>query len=124
MAGSTKDGLGIGQKLSELHDYIDVLSPMMYPSHYGAGEFGIKDPNSSPYETVFHSVGDTRRNLEGTGVELRPFFQDFSLGVKYTAERVRAQIDAAADQGVHEWLLWNPRCRYTKEALLPSGSSQ
>jgi len=119
LAATQKGGLGIGQDLSEILNHIDVLSPMMYPSHYGPGSYGLKDPNRSPYETIQNSVKDTLKVLEDKSVTLRPFFQDFSLGVKYTEKMVRAQIQAAMDQGVGEWLLWNPGCRYTRGALLP-----
>lgn len=121
LSGSYTHDLGIGQRLRDLLMHVDVISPMMYPSHYASGEFGLKDPNSSPYETVYRSIADTKKVLAGTNVELRPYLQDFSLGVKYTAERVRAQIEAANDQGIDEWLLWNPACHYTREALLPKG---
>jgi hypothetical protein len=119
LAGSNAGGMGIGQKLTHLLDYIDVLSPMMYPSHYAPMEYGIEDPNSAPYETVSRSAQDTLEMLKDTGVELRPWLQDFSLGVRYTEEHVRAQIEALRDLGVDEWMLWNPSCRYTKKALLP-----
>lgn len=119
LTGSTGDGMGIGQKLDSLLANVDAVSPMMYPSHYYPGEFGLKDPNSSPYETVYYSLRDTERVLAGRSVELRPWLQDFSLGVKYGPEEVRAQISAAADIGVNEWLLWNPACRYTRGGLRP-----
>ena len=119
LAGSYKNDLGIGQKLSDLTSHVDVISPMMYPSHYAPSEYGLRDPNSSPYPTVLRSVDDTLNALKGTKVQLRPYFQDFSLGVKYTARHVRDQIEAAAAHGVEEWLLWNPSCHYTKEALMP-----
>jgi len=120
LAGSYDNDLGIGQRLSRLLDHVDAVSPMMYPSHYGAGEFGIEDPNSAPFEVVDRSVRDTLKMLEGKNVQLRPFLQDFSLGVKYTEELVRAQIEAVTGNNVNEWLLWNPRCRYTKNALIPA----
>lgn len=119
LVGSYDNDLGIGQKLTELLSHIDVISPMMYPSHYYPGEYGIKDPNNSPYETVFRSIKDTRKVLGQSKVELRPYLQDFSLGVKYDAKKVRDQIHAAEDQGVYEWLLWSPSCNYTRGALLP-----
>jgi hypothetical protein len=119
LVGSTGDDMGIGQKLVELLDDVDAVSPMMYPSHYAAGELGIKDPNRTPYETIFYTVRDTQKLMTGRPVALRPYLQDFSLGVKYTPRLVRDQIQAAADLGVNEWLLWSPSCRYTKEALEP-----
>lgn len=120
LVGSYDNDLGIGQKLTQILSHVDVISPMMYPSHYGAGEYGIADPNSSPYETVFRSIKDTRKVLlkANSQVELRPYLQDFSLGVKYDAKKVRDQIQAAADQGIHEWLLWSPSCNYTRDAML------
>lgn len=114
--------LGIGQKLPVLAPHVDVISPMMYPSHYGKGEYGISEPNDFPFATVHRAVSDTLESIKGTGARLAPFLQDFSLrgkNVTYTADRVREQIEAAEDQGVLEWMLWNARCRYTREALMP-----
>jgi hypothetical protein len=126
LTGSYDNDLGIGQKLSELLSHVDVISPMMYPSHYAAGEYGLKDPNSSPYETVFRSIKDTRKVLKhaNSTVELRPYLQDFSLGVKYDAAKVRDQIEAAQDQGIHEWILWSPSCHYTRGALRKKGEEK
>lgn len=120
LAGSDTGDLGIGQQLSRLYTHVDVVSPMMYPSHYAPGEYGIKEPNRSPYETVHRSISDTKKIMKDQSVELRPYLQDFSLGMKYKAKEVRDQIQAAADQGIYEWLLWNPGCRYTQDALLPN----
>jgi hypothetical protein len=123
LVGSSNDDMGIGQKLSRLYSHVDAVSPMMYPSHYAPGEYGIKDPNSSPYETIYRSISDTKKMLKDVPVQLRPYLQDFSLGVKYTPKHVRDQIQAAADLGINEWLLWNPQCRYTKGGLLPKNTS-
>ncbi|MFN0117409.1 MAG: putative glycoside hydrolase [Elusimicrobiota bacterium] len=122
LTGSYDDDMGIGQKMDRMISHVDIISPMMYPSHYYPGEFGLKDPNSSPYETIYRSIKDTKKVLKNSPVQLRPWLQDFSLGVKYTANHVRDQIEASADQGVGEWLIWNPLCRYTKAAYLPSGN--
>jgi hypothetical protein len=97
---------------------------MMYPSHYAKGEYGIKDPNSSPYETVHRSIQDTLGVTKATSVQVRPYLQDFSLGVRYTPKMVREQIRAANDLGIGEWLLWNPACHYTRGALLDQGKQQ
>jgi hypothetical protein len=123
LVGSSGGDMGIGQRLSKLAAHVDVVSPMMYPSHYAPGEYGIKDPNSSPYETIYRSISDTKKMLKDVPVQLRPYLQDFSLGVKYTPQHVRDQIQAAADLGINEWLLWNPQCRYTKGGLLPKNTS-
>lgn len=119
LAATFNNDMGIGQKLDRLIGDIDVVSPMMYPSHYGVGVFGYDEPNDHPYEVIRRSVRDTLKILEGSGVGLRPFFQDFSIRgkMKYTPDMVRKQIKAAEDLGVKDWMLWNAKCRYTKEAL-------
>jgi len=49
--------------------------------------------------------------------KIRPYLQDFSLGHYYGKDEVRAQIQACYDNDIGDWLLWNPRCVYTRAAL-------
>ena len=49
--------------------------------------------------------------------ELRPWLQDFDLGATYTADMVRAQIQATYDSGLDSWMLWDPNNRYSPAAL-------
>jgi len=110
--------MGIGQKIVDLTtEDIDAICPMVYPSHYNPGEYGLPNPNAEPYKTVFYSVSGAVRRLGIKSKKLRPYLQDFSLGKKYTAAEVRAQIQACYDAGVYQWLLWDPNCKYTPEAL-------
>jgi hypothetical protein len=116
------DDLGIGQRLELIAPHVDYISLMSYPSHYSAGNYGISDPEKDPYKTVSLSLKDAQRRIAGTGAKLRPWIQDFTLRVPYTPVEVRAQIDAAEDLGINEWLLWNARNRYTEDALrVPKG---
>ncbi|HOJ76945.1 MAG TPA: putative glycoside hydrolase [Bacillota bacterium] len=107
--------LGIGQRFEKIAANVDIVCPMVYPSHYIPGNFGLKNPNLAPYETVFRSVGDAMKRLEETGntnTTIRPWLQDFSLGSRYGREQIQAQIKALNDLGIKEWLFWNPSCRY------------
>jgi hypothetical protein len=110
-------GMGIGQHLAQLATLVDYVSPMMYPSHYRKGELGIKDPNREPYKTIRRGLKDAVARLGPEAWRLRPYFQDFSLGVRYRDEQVRAQILAAESLGVLNWVLWNPQNRYTWSAV-------
>ncbi len=113
-----KDDVGIGQKFKNIVENIDYISPMIYPSHYAKGSYGMADPDSQAYKTIFLSLRDANQQIKGTNCKIRPWLQDFSLGTTYGASEVRAQIKAVYAQGLDEWLLWNPRCSYTKKALL------
>jgi hypothetical protein len=114
--------VGIGQVWESFIDQVDVALPMVYPSHYWTGSFGFEEPNAYPYEIVRRALRDAISRsalVEGAGT-VRPWLQDFSLGQPpYGAPEVRAQIQAAYDAGVEEWILWNPGSRYTESALIP-----
>ncbi len=116
---ATRD-LGIGQIPKRLSKYVDAIYPMVYPSHYGPGEYGLEDPNSSPGATVEWSLSDFRRELKQSKAELIPWLQDFSYGRTYGLADVRAQIEAARLMGARGYLLWNPLGIYTPGALAPA----
>jgi len=119
---SVQNDMGIGQRWEELASVTDVLLPMIYPSHFAHGSYGIPVPNADPYRTVRTALGYAVRRsaqIEGSAA-IRPWLQDFSLGSpRYGPEEVRAQIEATYDAGVREWILWNPGSRYTIDALEP-----
>jgi hypothetical protein len=122
LALSADDDLGIGQKLALVVPHLDYVCPMIYPSHYGRGSLGVAHPNASPYQTVFRALRDGNKRLKAIpnhNCRMRPWLQDFSLGVRYGEKQVRAQIDAARANGVQEYLLWNAANRYTTAALVP-----
>lgn len=117
--------MGIGQRWEAFVDAADVVLPMTYPSHYAPGSYGFKSPNARPYEILAHALGDAKRRSSGIpgAARIVPWYQDFTLGPpRYGATQVRAQIRAGYDNGFHEWMLWNPGSRYTREALQPEGS--
>lgn len=119
---ATRD-VGIGQVWESFIDVVDVALPMVYPSHYWKGSYGFEEPNAYPYEIVRKALRDALERsaaLEGAGAT-RPWLQDFTLGPpRYEAPEVRAQIQAAHDLGIMEWVLWNPSSRYTEDALEPA----
>jgi hypothetical protein len=103
--------LGIGQDVALIAKHVDVISPMLYPNHYTAGELGIQDPEADPSQTVALSMGSFRSQLvKAPNVKIRPWLQDFG---GYGLSQVRAQIDAARSQGSVGWMLWNAAMEYT-----------
>lgn len=108
---SMKGDEGIGQQLESVAAPFDVLSPMIYPSHFAKGEYGIANPNASPYEIIKKSLNDYKKRLPKTII--RPWLQAFSLnGIRYTAEQLKAQIKATREVGYQGFLLWNAGNKY------------
>ena len=109
--------LGIGQRPGLMAPYLDNIYPMVYPSHYGSGEYGIDDPNANPGATVMMSLRHFRRALRGTDTKIIPWLQDFTLGRTYSLADVQAQIRAARSVRAGGYLLWNAAGVYTVDAL-------
>lgn len=125
----------VGQIYGEMAKHLDYISPMIYPSHYGDGNYGIEHPDMQPYEIISAALEDSKKELYFAGLEgdrvaqVRPWLQDFTATwlthhVDYGPDQVRAQIQATYDAGYDEWLLWDASCRYTWDGLLTPEAAQ
>jgi hypothetical protein len=114
---SATRNMGIGQRPKQLGPYLDAIYPMVYPSHFGPGEYNLPDPNAQPGRTVGLALRDFDGKLTGLDTRLVPWLQDFSLGRAYTLADVQDQIEAARDAGTEGYLLWNAAGVYTRGAL-------
>jgi hypothetical protein len=122
--GSTSNDMGIGQYWEGISNVVDYICPMMYPSHYGRGVYGLNVPDANPYETIYKCTEDSldRNALIPTPAGIRPWIQDFTAGwvkghINYGEKEVRAQIKALEDNGINEFLLWNAANKYTEAAI-------
>jgi hypothetical protein len=117
---SARNDMGIGQLWEKMVDATDVLLPMVYPSHFARGSYGIAHPNAAPFEIIRTSMQHAVRRTAGVpnAASIRPWLQDFTLGQpRYGPAHVRAQIDGVYAAGLDEWVLWHPGSSYTVEAL-------
>ncbi len=111
---TAKDDGGIGQRWEDVAAIVDVVSPMLYPSHYDPGWYGFETPNQYPGELVDRALSDGMERLPRRTV-VRPWLQDFA----YDAPQVRAQIEITEQYGLG-WMLWNAASEVTVEALRPA----
>ena len=112
--------MGIGQKWEMFVDRADVVLPMVYPSHFAPGTYGLASPNAHPYTTIDRAIKDMKRRSASIphAARIVPWYQDFTLGPPhYNAAEVRAQIRAGYANGIASWILWNPGSRYNEDAL-------
>ncbi|MGM7700906.1 putative glycoside hydrolase [Pseudalkalibacillus sp. Hm43] len=112
---------GIGQNFTKIASHVDVISSMIYPSHW-TSYFGIAKPDLEPYRLVTEYAKMENKKL----AELenpptsRPWIQDFTasyLGAGnyrvYGKAEVEAQIRALNENGIKEFLLWDAGNTYT-----------
>lgn len=107
-------GLGVGQRASDAARYFDVVSPMVYPSHYASGNFGFENPAEEPYRVVLRTLESGKKFLPASStLVIRPWIQDFNLGAVYDRSKVQDEIRAIKDAGFGDtWMAWNPDNRY------------
>lgn len=117
--GSLEDDMGLGQYWEAVSSKVDYISPMMYPSHYGKGVYGLAVPDANPYKTIFYSTRDSinrNNNIDNPAI-IRPWIQAFTAKwvkghINYGVEEIRKQVQALKDLGVEEYILWSPTNRY------------
>ena len=120
------DDMGIGQVLEDLAQFVDVICPMVYPSTYvrGGGIPGYREAVPYPYHIVYYNVRRALERIADSDATIRPWLQDFPDyaydGRVYSPSEIRAQIQAARWAGAPGWMLWDPRVRYTLQALRPA----
>ncbi|MDJ0330607.1 putative glycoside hydrolase [Planococcus sp. S3-L1] len=121
-AATLPEAPGIGQNFSKISENVDVISSMIYPSHW-TSYFGIAKPDLEPYQLVTEYAkveNQVLASLDSAPVS-RPWLQDFTasyLGAgnykRYGKVEVEAQIKALNDQGIEEFLLWNAGNSYSE----------
>ena len=115
---------GIGQKFTNIADHVDVISPMIFPSHWVNGAFGVKDPDKQPYDIVtqYMKIENGYVKELNPSPTSRPWIQAFTadyLGEGnfqlYTADVISQEIKALKEAGIKEYLLWNAASQYSTE---------
>ncbi len=131
--GSETDVQTVGQDYTALGQTVDAISPMVYPSHYANGVFGLKVPDANPYETVSAAMQGSIEELQGIPeaqrAVVRPWLQAFTATwvpghISYNGTQIREQIQAVYDAGYEEWILWNAANRYSSDGLLAGEEEQ
>jgi hypothetical protein len=124
LTASATGDLGIGQVWEDFITVADVVLPMVYPSHYYRGSYGLAVPNAEPYRVVRNALMEAieRSRPYANAATIRPYLQAFTLGrrkPRYTPHEIREQIRAAEELGIETWVLWNPRSVYQRDSLKP-----
>jgi len=115
--------LEVGQWWEKISPHVDVVLPMVYPSHYPRGSLGLAVPNAEPYKVLNIAISRARQRDQKLGIKtaehIRPWLQAFTLGKPpYGPAEIEAQKKGTYDSGYDGWVLWNPGSKY--ELFLPA----
>ena len=117
----------VGQDYKEMSSNLDYICPMVYPSHYANGSYGIPIPDAEPYRTVKAAMNAASKELSDLSEDKRAinrvWIQDFTASwvdghIKYGKQQIRDQIRGAYEAGYDEWILWNAAVNYKRDILL------
>lgn len=87
----------VGQNYAELSEYLDYISPMIYPSHYGPYNYNIPVPDAEPYLLVLTALQSSKKVLAGipvtsiSGNELQDYTTE-ELAALEPMAGIRAQV--------------------------------
>ena len=120
--GSLPDDMALGQHWESVSNVVDYICPMIYPSHYGRGVYGLPVPDAYPYKTVYHCTQDSiNRNANiDTPAMIRPWIQAFTAKwvkghINYGPKEIELQVQALRDLGIEDYILWSPTNKYRIE---------
>jgi len=103
-----------GQDIVAMAKHCDVLSPMIYPSHF-FGMDGIAHPGDAPEHFIGESMDRFKLITKDSGVVIRPWLQAFAWRTKtYSPKYVEVQIEVAKQRGGIGFLFWNANNDYSK----------
>jgi hypothetical protein len=115
--------LEVGQWWEKISPVVDVVLPMVYPSHYPHGDLGLAVPNAEPHKVLYIALSRAKERDKKLGIatpeHVRPWLQAFTLGKPpYGPAEIEAQKTGTYDAGYNGWVLWSPGSKY--EPFLPA----
>lgn len=96
----------IGQKVENFAQLVDVLYPMLYPSHFYHQPARI----ANPYQTIYDGLSNAKkRSLSTTRVVgwIQGFTMSISSSGKSLKDYIKAQIEASVDSKSNGFVVWN-----------------
>lgn len=102
----------IGQDMEEFAGIVDVICPMVYPSHYGTRFYRNVERRFRPYKIVRDS-GFRSLYITGGNALIRPYLQAFNLlSPTWGPEYIQFQVKGARESGCSGFIFWNAGGNY------------
>lgn len=105
----------IGQNVPKFADSIDVLCPMLYPSHFEPYKIHARDP----YGIIYKSLSSLKKIMNHEiPFEVVTYIELFNYRYDFTEEQlhgyIHSQIKAIEDAGGDGWYAWSARNNYDR----------
>ena len=114
--GWYRTGARTGQEVEVLADYVDVICPMFYPSHFRQSFLAEEPAQERPYR-IYRQGSYRNKIIAHNKVIIRPWTQAFYIPVSYdkrfyNEDYVQRQIIGIKDSIDEGYVYWNNSGRY------------
>lgn len=107
-----------GQDVVSLAYFCDVMSPMIYPSHFFGDFDGYMDPGDAPEHFIQAGMERFNSITQDTGVVIRPWLQAFAWRTKsFGPNYILIQVATERAQHGGGFMLWNAGNVYKAPAV-------
>ena len=109
--GWYRSGTRTGQDVELMSEYVDVICPMFYPSHFEQSFLDYSPYEERPYRIFFY--GSYRNTVIGRNrIVVRPWLQAFYMGVRYDRkyydkDYVSREVYGVRDGVDRGYMYWN-----------------
>jgi hypothetical protein len=124
---SSTEAAMLGQNYEEMAKYLDYICPIIYPSNFEEGIYGVEYPDLEPYQIVSEVLKASKEKLTHNPEKehlaiVRPWLQDFTAAwtehhQQYGEKELKEQIAGVYAAGYKEWMIWNSESEFTVESL-------
>ena len=98
----------VGQYIPEIAKNVDVIYPMVYPSHISPDYNGFSNPYGAPYPFIYDSITKFITAADGNA-EIRTWIQGFPLRIPNFGEWfIKEQVRGTYDAGANDFVIWSP----------------
>lgn len=108
-----KESASIGQHLPTIAESVDVVCPMLYPSHFEP----YQEHARKPYDIVYQAINSLQRQFKRrTPFRVYVYVELTNYRHKFTEEQLvgyfHSQVKAVEDAGADGWYVWSAGNKY------------
>lgn len=104
----------VGQNVPKMAAMVDYVAPIVFPSKFHSGAYGIGSPSLNPATIVDRALNQFKEQVTPSGAALLPWLQDYSVGpFVYGQRELKAQVEASRALGIESFLVWDPKATYS-----------
>ncbi len=123
--GWYRTGARTGQEVELIAEFVDIICPMFYPSHFAQTFLAYRPAEERPYR-IYRQGSYRNKIIARNKVLIRPWVQAFYIPVSYDrkyydVDYVKRQILGIADSIDEGYIYWNNSGRY--DDIRPDGEA-